>query len=86
MKNLLQSPADVKDGLESNTKMHEEAQTEKESEDQPKNNSALLKNILENTRKEKQPKDELQKQQETQPDSGPTNSIEFPAVKSPKAR
>ena len=85
MKNLLYSPANVNDGLVSIAEMHKEAETEMGSEDSLKNNSASLKNILEEPREEKQSKYEPQKQQETQPESGPTSLADPPAVKFSKS-
>ena len=86
VKNLLRSPAGVKGGPENNAGMRKEAQTEKESEDRPKINSTFFQNMLGKPRKEEQSKDGPEKQQGTQPESGPTSSADPPERDSPKSR
>ena len=86
VKNLLRSPAGVKGGPENNEGMRKEAQTEKESEDRPKNKSTFFQNMLGKPRKEEQSKGGPEKQQGTQAKSSPTSSADPPERDSPKPR
>lgn len=86
MKNLLRSPDGVKWGPENSAEMHKEAQTEKKSEDRPENKSTFFQNMLGRPHKEDQSKDAPEKQQGTQPGSGPTSTADPPERDSPKSR
>ena len=86
VKNLLRSPDGVKGGPENSAGMHKEAQAEKKSEDRPENKSTFLQSMLGRPHKEEQSKDAPEKQQGTQPGSGPTSTADPPEMDSPKSR
>ena len=86
VKNLFHSPAAVKEGLDNNVGMHKEVQLEKESETQPKTKSTIFQNMLGKIRQKEQSETEPEKQQGTQPETGPTSSVDTPERESPKSR
>ena len=77
-------PAGFKGDQGGNVGVRREA--EKTSQEQPKNKSKFLQNMLGNPRKEEQSPDGLERQQGTQAESGAASSIDPPEKDSPKAR